>query len=125
MWTILGNPFSSSAVPYWPVGPTPALSSSSSNTDSSLYAISLKLKKWIFNEPDHKAVNIRRTLKLRSILLNAEDSVYISTNILLQQWRKTHPTVDEMLKTENSLAEYTYLKLLKTYAIFSKELTNN
>ncbi len=113
MWTMLGNPFTSITVPYWPIGETPSVSVSGSGY--SLYGISARLKKWVFNQTDKKIANIERILIVRHQLLQAEDSIYTATISILRDWQKDHPSKGIILDTEKRFAEYAYSKMLQTY----------
>jgi hypothetical protein len=115
MWAMLGNPFASVAVPYWPVGQSPSISLSGS--DTSLYGISARLKALLFDNSNRNYLNIGRAIKLQSLLFKAENKIYTSTNTLLNQWRKKTPLNSEMLDKEKRFAEYAYSKMLKAYKI--------
>jgi hypothetical protein len=113
MWAMLGNPFASFAIPYWPVGQSPSISASGS--DSSLFGISENLKMILFDSSDRRSINIAKTIKLRNLLFQAEDSVYTATNEILNQWRQKTPSKDEMLNIEKRFADFAYSKMLKVY----------
>lgn len=118
MWTMLGNPFSSIATPYWPVGQSPYISFSGS--DCSLYGISQQLKSTLFDYSNKNYTNIERTIKLRDLLFRDEDSIFVATNNLLNQWREKTPTNDELLNTEKQFADFAYSKMLKAYNSLKK-----
>lgn len=119
MWTMLGNPFSSIAIPYWAVGKTPKLATSIK--ESSLYGISFKLKKLIFDLPNKKYVNVKMVKKMGNQLLPVEDSIYLSANNYLSNWRQNFPTNDAMILIEEKFANYAYENMLNTY----NKLINN
>jgi len=110
MWAMLGNPFVSVAVPYWPVGKTPEISSSGSG--KSLYAVSGKLKALLFDSSGTGNLDVVKTLLIQDQIFEAEDQIYINTNGLLKSWRQEFPTYKEMLDTEKEFADYA-LKTLK------------
>lgn len=116
MWAMLGNPFSSVAVPYWPVGSPPSVSGSGKGCP--LFDISLKIKKLIFCYPNQKLVNINKTIKIRSQLLQIEDSVYNETNSKIMHWRSNYPVKEVLLSEENRSADYVYSKLKSLYLTF-------
>jgi predicted alpha/beta superfamily hydrolase len=113
MWTMLGNPFTSIAIPYWPVGQSPYIAAS--NSDCSLFGISQHLKSLVFDQHDRNYANIARTKELRELLLQSEDSVYKAANDNLNRWRKSNPSYDEMLSIEKRFADYAYSKMLDIY----------
>ncbi|MCK5075221.1 MAG: hypothetical protein KAR38_02545, partial [Calditrichia bacterium] len=115
MWTMLGQPAASIALPYWPVGITPELANGDST--AKLCDISNKIKTLLFDyAPNDKYID---SYKLRDNLGNglwsttfyAEDSIIDRTNLLLNEWREQLPESAEMLQIENEFCDYAYLKL--------------
>jgi hypothetical protein len=124
MYAMIGNAFTSIAVPYWAVGPTPGLSSSSD--ENSLWGISRKLKSYVFDSPANaRLVNPAKISRLNPLLFEAEDHILDETDKLLEQWRNTSASpegkpghkgkpdtlVRQMLEAERSFAGYAYSKL--------------
>ncbi|HGY55267.1 MAG TPA: T9SS type A sorting domain-containing protein [Caldithrix abyssi] len=115
MWEVLGQPASTIAVPYWPVGKTPELVYNSPT--ARLCNISLAIKKFLFDYPQNE--NYIDTYKLRDeddnglwfTTFPAEDSIRIAAEAKLQQWRSGSFSIEEMLAAESEFAQYAYTKL--------------
>lgn len=120
MWTILGNPAASVAVPYWPVGPTPDLANG--NSTAPLCDISLKIKSELFDYLEN--LNYINSYKLLdgngegiwTKMFPAEDTVFHITEQLLDNWRKDTINIDEILNAESDLATFAYQKLIEGYS---------
>ena len=116
MWTILGHPAASIAIPYWPVGKTPKEARGKST--SQLCDISLKIKTLLFYG---KARHID-TFKLRDKngdgifkkLFPTEDRIFAETEAELAKWRKNGPDVEAMLALEKRYASQVLTLLNKT-----------
>lgn len=117
MWTILGHPATSIAIPYWPIGETPKEANGEST--SQLCDISLEIKTLLF---DGKARHID-TFKLRDKNGNGilkkffptEDRIFAETEAELAKWRKNSPDVEAMLALEKRYASEVLSLLNKTY----------
>jgi len=107
MWTILGQPATTIAIPYWPVGKTPV--EADGEVTAPLCDAALKIKSLLF---DYKERYID-TFKLRDnkgdglwkILFPAEDRIFAETEAKLAKWRKSGPDAEEMLATESKFAK--------------------
>ena len=129
MWEILGQPATSIAVPYWPVGKTPIISDRIPT--SRLCDISVCIKEILFDYS--KDENYLDTYKLRdetgkglwSDTFFAEDSIYNAAEEKLEQWRNNSFSVEDILETETNFANYAYLKLFNAYNKFSTFHSNN
>ncbi|MBN2775343.1 MAG: hypothetical protein JXR31_13895 [Prolixibacteraceae bacterium] len=114
MWAMLGNPFTSIAVPYWPVGQTPEISRSDS--EKSLYSASLNLKKFLFDSNNNQYVDIQKTISVLPSLFETENKILDETGKLMKQWRNKKPEMADLLQTEinfSSLALKTIQKITK------------
>ena len=109
MWTMLGNPYASIAVPYWPVGNPPKVCSSDST--SALYDSSVKLKSFVFNPKNRHEINVKRTVELKTKLFKIEDTILENANKSLSKWRTSGIDVKEMLAMESQLANTAYAEI--------------
>jgi len=118
LWAMLGQPASTVAVPYWPVGNTPPEANGSQTAP--LLDIADQIKSFLF---DYTFPNYIDSYKLRDEDGNglwaqtflAEDSIFAITNEKLTDWRTTLPSSQEMLNTEYALANYALIKLQQVY----------
>jgi len=116
MWTILGQPALSIAVPFWPVGDIPAAANGSSTAP--LCAVALQIKSILFDffyvSQYEEEFDFIDTYKLRNEdgnglwaqTFTAEDSIFIAADNLLDKWRTEQLIIDEMVATENVFASY-------------------
>jgi len=119
MWTILGQPASAIAVPYWPVGNTPPAANGSSTAP--LCDIANQIKSLLFDYAEN--TNYIDSYKLRdenghgmwSHTFLAEDSIFTAAEEKLDLWRTNTPTPAEMLATETQLADYALSNLQTVY----------
>ena len=119
MWTILGQPASAIAVPYWPVGNTPAAANGSSTAP--LCDIANQIKLLLFDYAEN--TNYIDSYKLRdengyglwAHTFFAEDSIFTAAEEKLDRWRTNTPTSTEMRATETQLAEYALSSLQTAY----------
>ena len=127
MWTILGQPASGIAAPYWPVGSTPSAANGSSTAP--LCDVALDIKSMLF---DCTASSYYvDSYKLRNddgdgvwkFIFSAEDSILIAANNLLSQWRSNTPTKKEMLSAEKDFANYALIKLRQAYNRLTTSVT--
>jgi hypothetical protein len=111
MWTILGQPASSIAVPYWPVGLTPLTANGVSTAPLADKANEIKALLFDYSEN----TNYIDSYKLRDEQGNglwawtcpAEDSIFSETAELMNNWRINIPQMSTMLAAENDFANYT------------------
>ncbi|NOX90777.1 MAG: hypothetical protein GXO77_17390 [Calditrichaeota bacterium] len=119
MWTILGSPAASVAVPYWSVGSTPPEANGS--TTAPLCDISLKIRSELFDYPESKYyIDSYKLLDgegggIWTDLFPAEDSIFTAGESWLQKWRQDAPDIQEMLTVEKNYAQFAYQTLQKTY----------
>jgi hypothetical protein len=119
MWTILGQPATGIAVPYWPVGDSPVMASG--DTTSPLHDIASKIRSMLFDFPLNQ--DYIDSYKLRdecgnglwAMTFPAEDSIFNATDRSLGRWRRDIPPMKRMLQTENSLATYAYSQLTSAF----------
>jgi len=116
MWTILGQPALSIAVPFWPVGDIPAAANGSSTAP--LCDVALQIKSILFDffyvSQYEEEFDFIDTYKLRNEYGNGlwaqtfavEDSIFIAADNLLDKWRTEQLIIDEMVATENVFASY-------------------
>ncbi len=110
LWAILGQPAGAIAVPYWPVGKTPAAANGTQSAP--LCDVANLLRQQLF---DYAAnANYLDSYKLRDLngeglwgrIFPAEDSIFTSADSLLRGWRQQPPPVTEMLQAETGLADF-------------------
>ena len=120
MVTILGQPASGIAVPYWPVGIPPGIASGVQTPPLNVEANSIR--SLLFDLPDN--VDYLDSYKLRdecgnglwSLTFPAEDSILNATSSLLEQWRGEPPSAKRMLGAENALASSALAQLTRAHA---------
>ena len=111
MWTILGQPASAIAIPYFPVGNTPAEANGSDTAP--LCDIANQIRSLLFDYPENSYYI--DSYKLRDETGNgiwaktfpAEDSIFTVTGEQLEVWRNSGFNKDMILAFEKSLAQYT------------------
>jgi hypothetical protein len=119
MWTILGQPASGIAVPYWPVGNPPT--EASGDTISPLYDVASKVRSMLFDFPLNQDYIDSHKLRdecgngLWAMTFPAEDSIFNAADRLLGRWRRDIPPTKRMLQTENSFATYAYSQLTSAF----------
>ena len=120
MWTILGQPASGIAVPYWPVGDPPEVARGEST--SALHAAAVRIRDVLFDfssYPDYVD-----SYKLRDECGNGlwswihplEDSIIHTAEGLLDRWRLQPPTRNQVMRTENDFAVRAHSKLTESFA---------
>jgi hypothetical protein len=122
MWTMLSDPATSIAVPYWPVCETPAMANNYPSTPlcQVAYAIHSSFYSDTLYHDDFKSYIDSYKLRdetgegLWARIFPAEDSVFNATEIMLEKWRSDSLNEEEMSDTETSLAEYA-LSVLQSY----------
>lgn len=119
MWTMLGNPAASIAVPYWPVGHPPDLSIGSPTAPLCDLAIDVREvmyeAEWINS---HKLLD---TLGggIWTFTFPTEDMILDSTETLMNNWRGLDSIpVDAMLDAEEYFAEMAYNSLDSVFGIY-------
>ncbi len=115
-WTILGQPASSIAVPYWPVGRTPH--EANGMPTAPLCDEARRIKARLFDyAPNSSYID---SYKLRdengnglwACIFPAEDSIFAAAETHLTRWRRTGtPPRSEMEALEKQLAGYAFRKL--------------
>ncbi len=108
MWTILGQPATSIAVPYWPVGSAPTVADGSSQ--AVLCDRSREIRAYLYDWSGYD--NFIDTYKLLdgsggglwSITLPVEDLIMYNTDSLMSEWRTTFPSNSQMLAIETEYA---------------------
>lgn len=112
MWTMLGSPFASIAVPYWAVGKTPEISSSEKK--HALYESSAQLKVKIFNPNKRFEVDLKKWRTVQNELINQENILLARTELAMEKWRKEGIDKKEMLLLEKELATIALKKINQT-----------
>ena len=120
MWTILGQPASGIAVPYWPVGKAPK--EAYGTQTAPLCDIANQIRALLFDYPDNS--HYIDSYKLRdgngsglwAQTFPAEDSIFRATEARIQQWRNGTFSIQEMLDTESDLATYALETLQNAYS---------
>jgi hypothetical protein len=124
MWTILGQPASGIAVPYWPVGNPP--SEACGEITSPLHDIATRIRSRLFDFPLNQ--DYIDSYKLRdecgnglwAVTFAAEDSIFDAADRLLGRWRRDVPSTRGMLQIENSFATYAYSQLTSAFERLSR-----
>lgn len=116
MWTILGQPASSIAVPYWPIGNTPQESNGFSTAP--LCDWSLLIKELLFDSfyiiQNSNWLDLIDTYKLCdesgnghwTRIFPAEDSIFSAVEAKLEIWRQQPINIGEMVNYESDIAKY-------------------
>ena len=120
MWTILGQPASGIAVPYWPVGKAPK--EAYGTQTAPLCDIANQIRALLFDYPDNS--HYIDSYKLRdgngsglwAQTFPAEDSIFRATEARIQQWRNGTFSIQEMLDTESDLATFALETLQNAYS---------
>jgi len=144
MWTILGQPASSIAIPYWPVGNTPPEANGISTAP--LCDLSLKIKDILFDDfyisQQNSELSFIDTYKLLdengnghwARIFPAEDSIFLAVEAKLETWRQQNIiNWQELLNYESEMAKYGLASLqqafnvlnIPTFVKFDKETNNN
>ncbi len=119
MWAMLGQPASTIAVPFWPVGitppeangyPTAPLCDKANEIKNILFDYAAN--SWMLNS---YVLRDGRQGGLWTNTFPAEDSIITATRERMQQWRISAPPVSELLGFENALAEYAHRRLNRAY----------
>ena len=119
MWTILGQPASGIAVPYWCIAPAPSLADG--YPTAPLCDIAKKIKGLLFDYADN--TNYIDSYKLLdgnggglwTKTFPAEDSIFAWTENRLNQWRSGLISNPDMIDFETELAQYAYSTLQSAY----------
>jgi len=121
MWTILGQPASAIAVPYWPVGNTPG--AANGIPTAPLCNVAKQIKSILYDYPDN--TNYIDSYKLLdgtgnglwTIAFQAEDSIFTETDSAMTNWRINLPAIANMLSFETNIADYALNKLTEFYSV--------
>jgi len=119
MWTMLGQPASAIAVPYWPVGQIPTAARGTSNAP--LCDAALNIRGLLFDYEENSSYLDSYKLQdglgggvwARSFV--AEDSIFNATKQKLDTWRSAGLDANDMLVTESELASYALAALTDIY----------
>ncbi len=112
LWVQLGQPASTIASPYWPVGPTPAVADG--DTTAPLCDVAADLRGVVFPSRTYRRLVDSFALRddagggLWSHLLPAEAAVLATTQERRDRWRFSPPTWEVVLIFEDSLATAAY-----------------
>jgi len=123
MWVILGQPAGGIAVPYWPVGHTPA--DANGHSTAPLCDTANLIRSQLFDFLQYP--NYIDTYKLRDQdghgiwehMFTAEDSIQAATYALLEEGRVNVLTDALLLAAESEFADYAHKKLVTTCDILS------
>lgn len=119
MWTILGQPASGIAVPYWPVGNTPFEANGSYTAP--LCDIANQIRELLFDYTDNTDyIDSYKLLDgngsgLWTKTFPAEDSIFVVAENKLEGWRNGTISIQEMLQTETELARLALTTLQNAY----------
>ena len=109
LWVLLGQPASTLAVPYWPVGPAPAPASAGARVP--LWAEARRLQAYLLRPAggamliDTYALRDGRGGGLWSTLFPAEDAILDEAEAFLAAWRLAAPSPGQMLAVEGVFAD--------------------
>jgi hypothetical protein len=115
MWTILGQPALSIAVPLWAVGEMPP--EMNGPRTAPLCDEANRLRALYFGEGRQQSYINTRALRdgrgggLWSVTFAAEDSIFAATATLMEKWRHGTVSVPEMLEKERAMAHYAWTTL--------------
>ncbi len=129
LWAILGQAATGLAVPYWPVGPTPA--AANGPTTAPLCDVANRIRGLLFDWPVNTVfINTYRLLDgqgdgLWTYTYPAEDSIITATGSILQNWRHTPPSVSDMLTYEGQCADYALNKLQESFDLLMPIVSRN
>lgn len=119
MWTILGQPASTVAIPYWPVGETPEYADGSST--ALLCDVSIQIRNQLFDYPENsKYLDSYKLLDgngggIWKAIFPVEDSVLSLSEFWLDKWRTTGMVESEMLALQEQNTEYVHGELQQIY----------
>lgn len=118
MWTILGQPACSIAVPYWPVGRT--RNEANGFETSQLCDIALKIRALLFDYRSSRYIDSYRLRDgkgggLWAMTFPEEDSIFEQADRKLADWRKSQPDIIEMKATQDALAAEALSVLERSY----------
>ena len=129
LWTLLGQPASTIAVPYWPIGNAPV--EANGLFTAPLCDVAIQIKSLLFIDEyidvygmDLDFIDTYMLLAengegLWALTFAAEDSIFVAADSLLEHWRTDSLIVEEMLTAENIFASYALLKTKQAYDFFS------
>lgn len=129
LWAILGQPATSVAVPYWPVGKTPAEADGPSTAP--LCNVANQFRDLLFDYAPN--TNYIDSYKLRdsesgglwSMTFPAEDSIFSVAERNLAHWRSDTLNVADMLATESSLAKFALSEVTNAYQTITYVVAEN
>lgn len=119
MWTILGQPASAIAVPYWPVGQVP--NEANGNSTAPLCNAALDIKQRLFDyEENTSYIDSYKLLDgegggVWAKSFPAEDSIFAAAEQQLTSWRSEGFEAADLVQTESELAIYALNKLKYIY----------
>jgi hypothetical protein len=120
LWTILGQPATGIAVPYWPVGAPPELAGDPKLP--ALYDVATHIRDLIFDSPlGEQYVDSYKLVDecgrgVWSETFPAENMIVRYANSRLREWRSARVNVDEMLQVERVASDRAYATLSTTWA---------
>ena len=118
MWTALGQPAGTIALPYWPVGETPSLAQG--NEVAPLNQVADEIKAYIFDDVTDK--NYLDTYKLKddlgygiwNMLLNLEDSIITVIENKVYNSSQYQVNSNSLISLEDELFNFVHSKLMET-----------
>ncbi len=116
MWTLLGQPALSVAIPLWAVGEMPP--ETNGPRTAPLCDEANRLRRIYFGEGRSRTQINTRALRdglgggLWRVTFAAEDSIFVATEALMEGWRSGAVSASEMLEKERAMASYA-LTILK------------
>jgi hypothetical protein len=129
MWTILGFPLTSIAIPVWIAGgeQLPYLITADSTGNALICKASLKLKEYCFpvnRGSGYKYINLSSLINMEETgilqkIIPVEDEIFLETYNRLDEWRKHTTAKDKILEFYKWLEEYVARSLKKK---FGKEI---
>jgi len=129
MWVILGQPAGSIAVPYWPVGTTPAAANGPATAPLCNCANLIRTE--LFDQssyPSYINTYALRDGQGKGIwpgIFSSEDSIFLATDSILQSWRSDTLNVSGMLTYESACADYALAKLQQIHDTLTTILSQN
>jgi len=126
MWVLLGHPTTGIAVPYWPVGPAPALADGDSTAPLCDRARAIRKEIFRYWRYPHLLDSFRLLDGdgggFWSQTFPAEEQILAETRIRLDRWRIASVSWINMLGFEESMAEFAYDVLMTLTPVQENDL---
>jgi len=118
MWTIQGQPATSIAIPFWPVGKPPELISHLEPSKFSIITNDLRSLLFNYKNPNYINTNLLRSSDkngLWNYSFRIEDNIISSTKSMLNNWRDEGVSDNKILNAQKRFTRKAYRSLKKAY----------